>query len=77
MTQFCPYGGVYVVARRYQGKKVMTVLNGTSKAATLSVNRYAEVIEGATTARDVPTGKIVDLTRDYNLAPREALILEF
>ena len=55
----------------------MTVLNGTSKAATLSVNRYAEVIEGVTTARDVPTGKIVDLTRDYNLAPREALILEF
>lgn len=77
MTQFCPYGGVYVIARRYQGKKVMTVLNGTSKPATLSVKRYAEVIEDATTARDVPTGKTVDLTRDYDLAPREALILEF
>ena len=77
MTQFCPYGGVYVIARRYQGKKVMTVLNGTSKAATMSVKRYAEIIGNATQARDVPTGRTIDLTKDYEMAPRETLILEF
>ena len=30
-----------------------------------------------TTARDVPTGQIVDLTRDITMPPRGTLILDF
>jgi len=75
--QFMPFKGIYVVARQYQGKTVMTILNGTSKPATLDVERYAEVIGKATSAKDVPTNCTYDLSRDVELKPRQSLVLEF
>ncbi|MBR6604733.1 MAG: cyclomaltodextrinase N-terminal domain-containing protein, partial [Prevotella sp.] len=36
-TQFIPYQGVYVIARQYNGRTVLTVLNGKSTAATMQV----------------------------------------
>lgn len=76
-TQFIPFGGVYVIARQYDGKTAMTVVNGTRKPAQLTVKRYAEVIGAKTTAKDVLTGKTVQLTSDVELAPRGVMILEF
>ena len=76
-TQFIPSGGVYVVARQYQGKTALTVLNGTSKPATLEVKRYQEVIGSATRAKDIPTGRYYDLSQDLTLKPRQSLVLEF
>ena len=76
-TQFIPYNGVYVVARQYNGKTVMTVVNGTRKQAALAVKRYAEVIGTNTAATDVLTGKTVSLADDVQLAPRDVMILEF
>ena len=75
-TQFIPYEGVYVIARRYGGKTVMTVLNGTTKAATMQVKRYAEVIGSMQRAKDVLTGRYYDLSRDVQLKPRQSLVLE-
>ena len=63
-TQFTPYNGIYVIARQYGGKTVLTVVNGTKKAAAMAVKRYAEVIGSNTTAKD-------------EMAPREVMILEF
>ena len=76
-TQFCPYNGIYVIARQYDGRTSLTILNGKRSEAVMTVARYAEVIGSHTTARDVITGNSVDISRDINLAPREALILEF
>ena len=76
-TQFIPYQGVYVIARRYQGKTVLTVLNGTSKAATMAVQRYAEVIGSTTRAKDILTGRYYNLSEDLTLKPRQSLVLEF
>lgn len=75
--QFIPYNGVYVIARQYKGKTVMTILNGKRSGNELSVARYAEVIGSHKVATDVITGKTFDLTKDINLSQREALILEF
>lgn len=75
--QFIPYKGVYVVARQYNGKTVMTVINGTRKDAALSVKRYAEVIGQTKQARDVLTGSNVALDKDLKLTPRQVLVLEF
>ena len=76
-TQFIPWKGVYVVARQYQGRKVMTILNGTSKPATFEVARYAEIIGSATTATDVITRRHVRIDKDVTLRPRQTLIVEF
>ncbi len=75
--QFIPQKGVYVIARQYGGKTVMTVLNGTSHAATLPVARYAEVIGDVRSATNVLTGRTVDISRDVRLTPRQSLVLEF
>ena len=75
--QFIPYNGVYVIARQYQGKTVLTILNGTSKPATMEVARYQEVIGSKKTARDILTNRYVHFTKDIDLKPRQTLILQF
>ena len=76
-TQFIPFKGIYVIARQYQGRTSLTILNGKRSEATMSVARYAEVIGKATTATDVISGRKIDLTHDITLQPREALVVEY
>ena len=76
-TQFIPWHGVYVLARQYKDKNVMTILNGKKQTAKMEVGRYAEIIGTHTTARNVITGQAVDLSKDIELTPRETLIIEF
>ena len=76
-TQFIPHKGVYVIARRYGRKTVMTVLNGLRRNAQLEVQRYAEIIGKYVQATDVMTGQPVDLSANVPLSPRQTLIWEW
>ena len=76
-TQFIPWKGVYVIARRAAGKTVLTVLNGKRSENKMEVERYAEVIGSTTTARDILTGQTVDMTQDIVLPQRGVMILQF
>lgn len=76
-TQFIPYQGIYVIARQYQGRTVMTILNGTSKQRVMPVARYAEVIGSHKEAVDVISGERIDLSANLTLTPRQSLIIEF
>lgn len=76
-TQFITYKGVYVVARQYKDKSVMTVINGKREAAELDVKRYAEIIGETVKATDVTTGRQVSLNKNVKLRPRQTMILEF
>lgn len=75
--QFVPFKGVYVIARQYGGKTVLTILNGTTNEALLPVSRYAEVIGSNSSAKDVVTGNSVDISKDIKLQPRQSMIIEF
>ena len=76
-TQFCPYKGVYVVARQYHGKTVMTIINGKKEANELEVSRYAEIIGSHEKATDVTDGRTVLVNKNVRLRPRQTMILEF
>ena len=76
-TQFIPYKGVYVIARQYNGRNVMTIINGKRSDNELHVSRYAEIIGNHTSAKNVITGETVDLTKNIPLTQREALVIEF
>ncbi len=76
-TQFIPYQGVYAIARQYNGKTVLTILNGKSTAATMQVKRYAEVIGSNARVKDVLTNRYYDLSKDVELRPRQVLVLEY
>ena len=75
-TQFILVDGVYVVARSLNGKAILTVLNGTSHQKKMQVARYAEIIKSTTTAKNILTGRNIDLTKDVTLQPRATMILE-
>ena len=77
MTQFIPFNGIYVIARQYKGKTALTILNGTTKPATMEVKRYSEVIGSTKRAKDILTGRYFDLSNDLQLKPRQSLILEY
>ena len=69
---------MYVVTRRWHRNTVMTIINGTTRPATLEVNRYAELFtDGNYIATDVITGKQYDLSSNVPLEPRATLVLEF
>ena len=76
-TQFCTHKGIYVIARQYNGKNVMTIINGKREANVLDVKRYAEIIGNAEKAIDVTTGRNVIINHNIKLRPRQAMILEF
>ena len=76
-TQFIPFNGIYAIARQLNGRTVLTVLNGTTKPATMQVKRYAEVIGSTKRAKDVLTGRYYDLSQDLTLKARQSLVLEF
>ena len=76
-TQFCTHKGIYVIARQYNGKNVMTIINGKREANELDVKRYAEIIGNADKAIDVTTGRNVIINHNIKLRPRQAMILEF
>ena len=76
-TQFIPYKGIYVIARQYQGKTVLTILNGKRSQATMAVERYSEAIGNHTQAKDVLTGTTYQLSKNLVLQPRQVLVLEF
>ena len=77
MTQFVPYNGVYVIARRWHNNVVLTILNGTKNPAVMEVKRYAEVIGTTKRAKDVLTNRYYDLSTDLTLRPRQVLVLDY
>ena len=78
MTQFIPYNGIYVIAREYKGRHAVTIINGTTQPKQMKLDRYSEVFGNATVARDVPTGKSINLANgELSLPARGTLVLEF
>ncbi|MCR4919597.1 MAG: glycoside hydrolase family 13 protein [Prevotella sp.] len=76
-TQFIPWQGVYVIARRLGNHGVLTILNGRREAATWHAERYKELFNGKVSARDIVSGQSHDMGSDIKLAPRQTLILEY
>ena len=76
-TQFCPHNGVYVIARRHEGKTVMLMLNGLDKENKVDVKRYAELIGTTAEASNVLTGEEINLTTDIPIPTHGTLLIEF
>ena len=76
-TQFCPHNGVYVIARRHEGKTVMLMLNGLDKENKVDVKRYAELIDTTAEASNVLTGEKINLTTDIPIPTHGTLLIEF
>ncbi len=76
LTHFCIRSGCYVYARQMNGKTVTVILNGTSKEQTLALAPYVEVLPKSE-AKDVISGKTIQLKDTLTVTKRGILVLEF
>lgn len=76
MKHFQVNQGVYVYERNLDGKSVIVMMNGNSKDIELPIDRYAEVLRGKTSGKDIITGRTVSLNKVVNLGPKEVVIME-
>lgn len=77
MKHFMVNRGVYVYQRSLNGKQVVVMLNGTGQAVDLPLDRYQEILQGKTSAKDVLTSRTVSLGESVKLDPKGILVLEF
>lgn len=76
LKHFVPYNKVYVYERKYNGKSVVVILNGTDQKSIVDLSVFKEIIP-RNSAVDVISGKTIDLTNQLTLEGRDVLILEF
>lgn len=74
--QFVPVDGVYVYFRYTDSETVMVIMNSAEKEMTLDMDRYAERITSATTAKNVVTGSQVSL-ENLKIGSKSSLILQW
>lgn len=76
-VQFIPQNGVYVLAREYRGKHLLTILNGTTESREFRWQRYREMTPEGAMATEVTSGRRYNLNRNITLRPRQTLVLEY
>ncbi|MCC8117692.1 MAG: glycoside hydrolase family 13 protein [Bacteroidales bacterium] len=77
LKHFMPQNGVYVYQRTAKdGSKVVVVLNGNDKEASMNMNQTAESLPIGSSRRDVLTDENVTISETMTFSPRQILILE-
>lgn len=76
LTHFIPADGVYVYFRIGDKDRVMTIMNCSDEARTVSLDRFRECLEGASRMREVVTGQESDIGREVQVSPWTALVME-
>jgi glycosidase len=76
MKHYVLQKGVYVYERFLGDEKVLVVVNGTSNDVEINLDRYAESIQGLSSATDFLSGKTLPLGDRLTLSPKEVLLLQ-
>jgi glycosidase len=76
LLHYVPEQNIYVYFRIYESQTTMVCLNGNETPMKLNLIRFKEGIMGKSQAQNALTKEITDLTKDLELAPLSALILE-
>ena len=76
MKHFMPDNGVYVYERRLDERAAIIIMNGQDEPVDLPLDRYAEILQGKTSGKDILTGRTIPLRDELALSPKEILILE-
>lgn len=76
VLHYVPHDGVYVYFRFDPDDRVMVLMNGERRTKSVAAERYAEGVDGRTTATDVITDERVSLEEDIPLAPHGVRLLE-
>lgn len=69
LKHFTPDNGIYLYERRYEGRSVVVMLNGSDSERSIETSFYREILP-AGSAIDWLTGETVDLRTKVTLQPR-------
>lgn len=76
LKHFAPNNSVYVYERKLGDKSVVVMLNGSSEEKEIDLSVYKEILP-KNQAKDIISGKIVNLLDKFSIRSRDVLILEF
>jgi glycosidase len=76
LMHYAPKDGVYVFFRYNENKKVMIVLNKNEQAYTLQLDRFSEILDGVSNAKEVISGKSFMMKNSIELPAKQPMILE-
>ncbi|MUP40028.1 glycoside hydrolase family 13 protein [Labilibaculum euxinus] len=76
LMHYTPEHGIYSYFRYTDKGKVMVILNKNTESVHLQTERYHEMLKGNETAKDIISGKIVQLNQGIEVPARSAIILE-
>ena len=76
MTHFLPEVGTYVFFRYDDEQKVMVVFNKNNKETSLDLDRFAEMLAGVTSGKDILTGENHSLANSLQVPARGVMVLE-
>jgi glycosidase len=76
MMQFIPEQGVYVYFRYTDNRKIMVVFNSSSQNKKIELGRFAEMLNGHHTLKEIFTGKLSDTDAALIIEAGAAMIYE-
>lgn len=77
LVHFYPKDEIYVMFRFDEKTKVMTVFNKNTAVSEVKLDRFEEILNGATSAKNILTGETVDLSSGVlSIQGTSALMLE-
>ncbi|NOU50941.1 glycoside hydrolase family 13 protein [Pseudoalteromonas sp. JBTF-M23] len=75
LTHFAPYSGIYSYVRSTATQHILVLLNKNQQAMKVDMNRYKETLADATTAVDVLTNEVVDVSQTVEIPKMGARLL--
>ncbi|MBN1819871.1 MAG: glycoside hydrolase family 13 protein [Prolixibacteraceae bacterium] len=76
LIHFAPENGIYVYFRYNDSEAVMVILNKNSQESQLNTGRFAEVMGGYHSGKEIITSTEIDNVSVINMPARSALIIE-
>jgi len=77
LTHYAPENDVYVYFRYNEKEKIMVIMNNNETEQTVKTSRFAESLNGETTAKDLMSEKTYELSTSIVVPKQTTLILEF
>lgn len=76
MKHFMVNQGIYIYERSLNDKSVLIMLNGSSNEVNLPLDRYAEVLHGKASGKDILTGETIRLSKEVKMPPKGIYVIE-
>lgn len=76
LTHYLPQNGVYVYFRKYKNELVMVLINNNDSGASVSSERFYEILDDKTQGISVRKKQVYNLKNDIQVPGKTALILD-